>query len=129
MKSRWCAARRIAIALRFRHHDDAVHDKVQPAGQVSRSIFNVVEQARCEALGSKRMAGVAQNLTATLDEQYRRQVASRITERIRADGRSDRMLTREVISGTPPPAVRQDRRSVAAVGRRRTGADIAELRG
>jgi cobaltochelatase CobT len=118
-----------SIALRFRHHDDAVHNKVQPAGQVSRSIFNVVEQARCEALGSRRMAGIAQNLTAALEERCRTQGYSRITDResaplVEVIG----LLAREAISGTPPPA---SARKMVDLWRpwveARAGADLAQL--
>src|SRR5579863_6254888 len=62
-----------SMALRVRYHDDAVHSKRLPGGPLARSIFEALEQARVEALGTRRMAGVAHNITAMLDEQYRRQ--------------------------------------------------------
>src|SRR4051794_7296183 len=70
-----------ALALRLRYHDDAVHSKRAPGNALARSVFEALEQARVEALGARRMAGVAANLTAMLDEQYRRQGFERITER------------------------------------------------
>ncbi|HLO19904.1 MAG TPA: cobaltochelatase subunit CobT, partial [Sphingomicrobium sp.] len=70
-----------AMALRLRYHDDAVHSKRVPGNALARSVFEALEQARVEALGARRMAGVAANLTAMLDEQYRRQGFERMTER------------------------------------------------
>src|SRR5579864_5801285 len=53
-----------AAALRLRYHDDAVHGKRAPRAALARAVFEAVEQARVEALGSRRMAGVAVNLAA-----------------------------------------------------------------
>src|SRR6516164_6718971 len=70
-----------SMALRLRYHDDAVHSKRVPGSPLARAVFEAVEQARVEALGARRMTGVAANLAAMLDEQYRRQGFERITER------------------------------------------------
>src|ERR1700687_1459151 len=70
-----------SLALRLRYHDDAVHSKRVPGNALARAVFEGLEQARVEALGSRRMVGVAANLGAMLDEQYRRQGYERITER------------------------------------------------
>ncbi|WP_419816402.1 cobaltochelatase subunit CobT [Glacieibacterium sp.] len=51
-----------AFALRKRHHDAKLHAADQPEAGVGRDIFNAVEQARIEAIGSADMAGVALNL-------------------------------------------------------------------
>ncbi len=68
-----------SLALRLRYHDDAVHSKRAPGGPLARSVFEALEQARVEALGARRMVGVAANLGAMLDEQYRRQGFERVT--------------------------------------------------
>src|SRR4051812_23858203 len=70
-----------SLALRVRYHDVAVHSKRVPGGAMARSVFEALEQARVEALGSRRMVGVASNIGAMLDDQYRRQGYERITER------------------------------------------------
>ena len=72
-------------------------------------MFDAVEQARVEALGSRRMAGVASNLEAMLDEQYRRQGYERITERTESTmAEAVRLLTREALTRErPPPAARR----------------------
>jgi cobaltochelatase CobT len=97
-----------SVALRLRYHDDGVHSKRVPSGPLARAVFDAVEQARVEALGSRRMAGVASNLEAMLDEQYRRQGYERITERTESTmAEAVRLLTREALTRErPPPAAR-----------------------
>src|SRR5215212_658291 len=93
-----------ALALRLRYHDDGVHSKRVPANALARSVFEALEQARVEALGARRMAGVAANLTAMLDEQYRRQGFERISERTESTmAEAVRLLTREALTHEPPP--------------------------
>src|ERR1700758_4020576 len=41
-----------SIALRLACHDPAVHRKLVPGGQQARAVFDAVEQARVEAIGS-----------------------------------------------------------------------------
>src|SRR6185369_2229122 len=48
-----------SIALKVACHDAAVHRRLQPAGQQARAVFEAVEQARVEAIGARRMHGVA----------------------------------------------------------------------
>jgi cobaltochelatase CobT len=98
-----------SVALRLRYHDDLVHSKRVPASPLARAVFDAVEQARVEALGARRMAGVAANLDAMLDEQYRRQGFERITERTDSTmAEAVRLLTREALTkARPPPAARR----------------------
>src|SRR6476659_11358817 len=53
-----------SIALKLACHDPAVHRRRMPGGQQARAVFEAVEQARVEAIGARRMQGVANNLTA-----------------------------------------------------------------
>ena len=93
-----------AAALRLRYHDDNVHVRRRPAGEQARAIFESVEQARVEAIGATRMAGVAANLAASLEERYRRQGYAHVTERDPAMlPEAVRLLTREMLTGAPPP--------------------------
>src|SRR5229473_3164018 len=98
-----------SVALRLRYHDDAVHSKRVPGSPLARAVFEAVEQARVEALGARRMAGVASNLEAMLEEQYRRQGFERITERADSTmAEAVRLLTREALTKErPPPAARR----------------------
>jgi cobaltochelatase CobT len=93
-----------SLALRLRYHDDAVHSKRVPGSPLARAVFEGLEQARVEALGARRMVGVAGNLAAMLDEQYRRQGFERITERTESTmAEAVRLLTREALTHEPPP--------------------------
>src|SRR6478736_5427200 len=74
-----------SIALRLACHDQALHRRLQPAGQQARAVFEAVEQARVEAIGARRMDGVAQNLTAMLDKRFHRGKFDQITERAGQD--------------------------------------------
>ena len=94
-----------SIALRLACHDVTMHRKIQPAGQQARAIFEAVEQARVEAIGARRMDGVAQNLTAMLDDRFHRGKFDKINER--ADAPIEEALSlmvRERLTGMAPPA-------------------------
>ena len=51
-----------ALALRLRHHDDAVHAARMPARREAKDVYDALEQVRVEVVGSRHMAGVAANL-------------------------------------------------------------------
>jgi len=97
-----------ALALRLRYHDAQLHSKRLPQNDMARAIFEGVEQARVEALGARRMSGVAANLTAMLDQRYRRQGYDRLTERSDSTlAEAIRLLAREELTGAPPPPAAQ----------------------
>ena len=93
-----------AAALRLRYHDGQLHASQRPAAQAAREIFDAVEQARCEALGMRRMAGVAGNLEATTEQRCRSKGYTRAVNREDVPlSEVLRLLAREAIAGTPPP--------------------------
>ncbi|HET7912297.1 MAG TPA: cobaltochelatase subunit CobT, partial [Pseudolabrys sp.] len=98
-----------SIALRLACHDSAMHRRLQPSGQQARAVFEAVEQARVEAIGARRMDGVAQNLTAMLDERFHRGKFDEITERADAPIEDAlALMVRERLTGlAPPPAARR----------------------
>ncbi|HXA70405.1 MAG TPA: cobaltochelatase subunit CobT, partial [Stellaceae bacterium] len=97
-----------ALALRLRYHDAQLHARRLPQNEVARAIFEGVEQARVEALGARRMSGLAANLAAMLDQRYRRQGYDRLTERSDSTlAEAIRLLTREQLTGAPPPPAAQ----------------------
>ena len=98
-----------ALALRLRHHDGALHARRRPTNQAAREIFDAVEQARCEALGMRRMAGAAVNMDAALEDSYRSRGFARATTREDAPlCEVLRVLAREAMTGVaPPPAARK----------------------
>jgi len=94
-----------SIALRLACHDPKVHRKQMPGNLQARGIFDAVEQARVEAIGARRMNGVAKNLTAMLDDHFHRGKYDEITDRADAPlADALAMLVRERLTGLPPPA-------------------------
>ena len=60
-----------AAALRLRYHKARLHAFKMPTHAEAAAIYNALEQARCESLGARAMKGVAQNLSAMLNEESR----------------------------------------------------------
>ncbi|WP_375195462.1 cobaltochelatase subunit CobT [Sphingobium sp.] len=56
-----------ANALKLRHHNAKVHGAAAPSDAVARAVYDAVEQARVEAIGSRAMEGVRANLNHALD--------------------------------------------------------------
>lgn len=97
-----------AMALRLACHDDNVHRRLAPEGQAARAVFDAVEQARVEAIGSRRMAGVATNISAMLEDRYHRGNYHEITDRADAPLEDAvAMLVRERLTGLKPPPAAQ----------------------
>ena len=65
------------MALTLRHHDAGLHGRNRPGDPVAGAVFDAVEAARVEALGSKAMAGVRANLTHALEMRMRSDPISR----------------------------------------------------
>ena len=61
-----------SMALRLACHSPAIHRRMLPEGETAKAIFEAVEQARVEAIGARRMNGVASNLSAMLEDRYHR---------------------------------------------------------
>src|SRR6516225_4770950 len=98
-----------AIALKLACHDPKVHRKLVPGGQQARAVFEAVEQARVEAIGARRMAGVANNLSAMLDDRFHRGKFDEVTDRADAPiEEAVALMVRERLTGqSPPPAARK----------------------
>jgi cobaltochelatase CobT len=98
-----------SMALRLACHDAAIHRRLQPAGQQARAVFEAVEQARVEAIGARRMDGVAMNLTAMLDDRFHRNKFDDVSDR--ADAPIEEalaLMVRERLTGlAPPPSARK----------------------
>jgi cobaltochelatase CobT len=93
-----------SIALKLACHDPLVHRRLVPGGQQARAVFEAVEQARVEAIGARRMTGVARNLTAMLDDRLHRGKFDEVTDR--ADAPIEEalaLLVRERLTGQAPP--------------------------
>ena len=97
-----------SAAVWIAHHNDKIHNKMAPQASLARSIFDSVERARVEAIGSRGMPGVASNIRQQIETKY-------LTQSIAppgADGEGDHtaiadvagLLVREALTGEKPPA-------------------------
>src|SRR5579875_620734 len=94
-----------AIALRLRYHDDAVHNARMPARREARDVYDALEQARVESVGSRYMAGVAANLHAKLAEECEAEGYDRMTRKDQLPvSVALSLLAREQMSGHPAPS-------------------------
>jgi len=93
-----------AAALSVACHDPALHEALAPSGGDARAVFEAIEEARVEAIGAKRMQGVAANLAARMEQRYERSRFAEATERSEAplpDALG--LLVREKLTGQAPP--------------------------
>jgi cobaltochelatase CobT len=94
-----------SMALRLACHNDAIHRRHAPQNPAARALFDAVEQARVEAIGARRMEGVASNLTAMLDDRYHKSPHAEARDRDEAPLEDAvAMLVRERLTGLKPPA-------------------------
>jgi cobaltochelatase CobT len=70
-----------AIALRLRHHDDAVHNARAPVSREAREVYDALEQARVEVVGAAHMNGVAANLRQKLQDDSQAEGLDRMSRR------------------------------------------------
>ena len=93
-----------AIALRLRHHDDAVHSARMPARREAKDAYDALEQARVEVVGSRHMAGVSANLRSRLAEECEAEGYDRMTRKDQLPvAAALALLAREHMSGEPAP--------------------------
>ena len=96
-----------SIALKLACHDPKVHRKLMPGNPQARGVFEAVEQARVEAIGSRRMAGRCQ-------EPHRDARRSFPSRQVRRDHRPRR---RAVVGCAGDAGARAPDRAGAARGR------------
>ena len=118
-----------SFALRVRHHNNKIHAARMPDNAAARAVYDAAELARVEALGSRRMKGVANNLEAALSNFCETSGFANVTSQSDAPlAEAVRLLLRERLTGAPPPA---SARVLVDVWRdsieERAGADLKDL--
>ncbi len=94
-----------SMALRLACHSDAMHRRMVPTTTEGRAAFDAMEQARVESIGARRMAGVAGNIAAMLDDRYQRANYDAVTSRADAPLEDAlALIARERLTGLAPPA-------------------------
>ena len=120
-----------SMALKLACHDEGVHRRFAPQSQQAKAVYDAVEQARVEAIGSRRMLGVASNLSAMLDEHFARSTFANASQREDAPlEEAVAMMVRERLTGLAPP---QAARKTVDLWRpwveERAGAELDQLGG
>ncbi|HEY2874530.1 MAG TPA: cobaltochelatase subunit CobT, partial [Reyranella sp.] len=93
-----------SMALKLRHHDRKMHLRRVPRGETARTIFEAVEQVRVEALGARRMAGVADNLSALWRQRSDQRGHARVKNKDDAPiADVISLIAREQLLGATPP--------------------------
>ncbi|MCH8238644.1 MAG: cobaltochelatase subunit CobT, partial [Proteobacteria bacterium] len=93
-----------SMALKIACHDAKLHRAMAPSGAPARAVFEAVERARVEAIGARRMTGMAQNLNAKTESIYARATYQDISGRDEAPlDEALGLLVRERLTGEPPP--------------------------
>jgi cobaltochelatase CobT len=118
-----------AAALRLKHHNARLHSRQAPADDVARAVFDAAEQARCEALGARSMAGVRENLARLTDLRLRTDPLVRARNRDEVPlGSAIGLLVRERLTGeAPPQEARPGLAHVADWIEEKAGADLDAL--
>ena len=94
-----------SVALRLRHHDDAIHAARSPGRREAKDVYDALEQARVEVVGGRHMAGVAANLRARLAEECEAEGFDRMTRKDQLPlPAALGLLAREAMSGQASPA-------------------------
>jgi cobaltochelatase CobT len=93
-----------SFSLRLRHHDAGLHAKGAPLDAVARAVFDAVETARVEALGSRGMAGVEANLGRALEMRMRSDpiARARLADEVPLST-ALQLIVRERLTGQAPP--------------------------
>jgi len=93
------------FALRLRHHDAALHLRGAPDDAVARAVYDAVEFARVDALGSRGYAGIGDNLASALDVRMRADPITRARTRDEVPlPTALALLARERLTGRDSPA-------------------------
>ena len=59
------------IALKIKYHDPVLHSKYIPSSDLSSQIFQLAEESRIEAVGSKNLLGIKKNLQNLVVEKFK----------------------------------------------------------
>jgi cobaltochelatase CobT len=92
-----------SMALTLACHDEKLHGKLAPVSGLARTVFEAVERVRVEAVGARRMKGVAANLAAKTEARFEGRGELPAT---REDAPLDEclaLIVREKMLGLKPP--------------------------
>ena len=117
-----------SASLRLRHHDAKVHQRLAPRGEIAEAIFGTLEQVRVEALGARRMLGVAANLASARAARQRRTPGGSGQEQAELAAALELYAQESLLGFTLPTEQRAQLDGWRAWLESRTGQDWTELR-
>ena len=94
------------LALRMRHHSDKCHRRHAPTGgdELAGFLFNSLEDARLEAIGTRNLAGMSENISEALEADYSKRGFGTMTDKSEITlPEVVRLMAREVLTGQEPP--------------------------
>lgn len=93
-----------SLALRLRHHNDRLHALSAPLDPEARAVFDALETARFEALGSRVMEGVRHNLSELTEARVRGDAILRARSSDEVPlSTAVALLARQRLTGEAPP--------------------------
>ena len=94
-----------SAALRLRFHDSALNQSIAPLDAEARAVFDALETARVEALGSRTMAGVRANLGHHVEARIRSDAIGRARTKDEVPlATAVGLIARQRLTGAPPPS-------------------------
>ncbi len=98
-----------SMALRHGLHNAKIHAQFAPEGKQARAIYDAVEQARCESVGSRAMEGVSANISTMLEDKYAKAKFADIRTKEEAPlEEALALVVREKLTGKPVPPSAQN---------------------
>ena len=93
-----------SLGLMAACHNPKLHNRLAPAAGTAREVFEAVEKARVEAIGSRRMSGMADNLRAKLEDHFSHGRFANVTDRDSAPiSEAMALMVRERLTGLETP--------------------------
>lgn len=98
-----------SYALRHKYHDPATYGRYEPQGQMARDLYEAMEMARSESIGTRAMPGCAGNIDAKIGAEAERKGYAQIREAGEAPlAAAAGYLIRHLATGRPLPAGAQN---------------------
>ena len=96
------------FSLRLKYHDTKKHLKGAPREATARAVFDAVETARVEALGSRGYEGISRNLDRSLEMRMKSDPIARAKSRDEVPlSTAVQLIVRERLTGKPAPQAAQ----------------------
>jgi cobaltochelatase CobT len=93
-----------SVGLRLRYHDAALHARSAPLDSDARAVFDALETARFEALGSRLLGGVRGNLSRLTEARVRGDAITRARTAEEVPlATAIGLIARQRLSGEAPP--------------------------